>query len=169
MGNIAWSGFNLLVLGGLLYLFYRAARLLWLHVGRGAAVIFGLALLLLGSRSTSAVLATSQHNMLAGIPADAPLGNASSLCQFAAGSGTTLALLAEYRNQAERVTPRGLFLTTVRRLPGHVYEPLAGHLTQQGQQLRYEVWVLHRWNLLGTTFYQMDERYAGPMPIRASL
>ena len=169
MQHILWSGLNLAVLGGLLYIFYRAAKLVWQHIGRGAALVFGLALLLLGSRQGSAVLPTGQHNLLAGILAGTPLGNASSTCRFAAGQGTTLALLAEYHNQSGQVRPRGLFLITTKRLPGHTYEPLAGHLVQQGQHLRYEVWVLHHWNLLGATFYQNDEHYAGLMPISAPL
>jgi hypothetical protein len=169
MQNILWSGLNLMVLGGLLYIFYRAAKLIWQHIGRGAALVFGLALLLLGSRQGSAILPTGQHNLLAGIPAGTPLGNASSTCQFAAGKGTALALLAEYHAQEGQVRPRGLFLTTAKSLLGHTYEPLAGRLTQQGQQLRYEVWVLHHWNLFGGTFYQNDEHYVGLMPISAPL
>jgi hypothetical protein len=168
MQNVIWSGLNLAVLGGLLYIFYRVAKLVWQHIGRGAALVFGLALLLVSSQRSSGVLPTGQHNLLAGIPAG-PLAHATSMCRFAAGQGTTLSLLAEYNVEDGQVRPRGLFFTTSKRLPGHTYEPLAGHLTQQGQQLRYEVWVLHHWNLLGGTFYQNDEHYVGLMPISRQL
>lgn len=169
MENIAWSALHLLVLGSLVYLFCHAAQLLWVHAGRGAALFFGLALLLLGSRSTSAVLPAGRHNLLAGIPANAPLGNANSTSTIAISPGTRLILLAEYHSRNGYATPRGLFLLPAGLFLGHTYEPLTGHLTQQGQRLHYQTVAIHRWQLVGVTVFQTTEQYAGWLPLNTPL
>ena len=76
MLNLLWSVLNLLLFVSLLYILFRAARLVRQHMGWGSLLFFLVALLTLSGRGPETASATSR-NLLSHEPKSA-VANASS-------------------------------------------------------------------------------------------
>jgi hypothetical protein len=133
MQNLLWSALNIGLFVGLVYIFFRAAKLVKQHIGWPAAIFFVVGLTIIASRPASSV--PGNNNLLLGIPKNAPLGNASTLKLVHLGSNNDLNLLAEYHQQNGLVRPRGLYASVSGFLLGHTWQPVTGLLEQRGSQL----------------------------------
>jgi hypothetical protein len=167
MQNLLWSAFNLVLFAGLVYIFFRAAKLVRQHIGWLATIFFGVGLTIIGSRPTSS--ASDNNNLLSNIPKNAPLGNASRLKLLPLGSNNALNLLAEYHEDNGHVRPRGLYASVSGFLLGHTWQPLTGALEQRGSQLHYIAVANHGWNLLGFQVFNQNTNFEGSMPAKAAL
>ncbi|RYU84410.1 hypothetical protein [Hymenobacter persicinus] len=163
MLNLLWSALNLGLLLGFLYLSFRAVHLLKQHVGLGAAAVFGIFLLTMGSKARSTATSAPPQNLMAGARPGAPLGDGSALYSVPLGF-TTLQLVAEYYKTAGAVRPRGLYATVDGIGLGHRWQPLAGSLQPQGRQLRYSLALNHTWCLLGTPVFSSVSELEGLIP-----
>ena len=167
MLNLLWSLVNVAVLLSVLYVFFRAAKLLRQHVGVGAALFFGFALLLIGcSKSGTGTPTTAAANLLNTVPSNAPLANTSASQHMALGGSNQLFLRAEYYTENGRITkPRGLYAGVSGFMLGHAWQPVTGFLEKRGNQLHYTAIINHHWSLLGMrVFTQSGELFEGVMP-----
>jgi hypothetical protein len=162
-----WSALNVVLFAGLVYIFFRAAKLVKQHIGWPAAVFFVVGLTIIASRPSSAI--PGNDNLLSGIPQNAPLGNASTLKLVHLGSNNDLNLLAEYHQQNGLVRPRGLYASVSGFLLGHTWQPVTGMLEQRGSQLQYTAVLTHNWNLLGMRVFSQTNDFTGFMPIKPAL
>ena len=167
MLNLLWSALNLLLFGGLLYILFRAARLVQQHMGWGALFFFLFALLILGGRSSDNASA-APRNLLSYKPAG-NIGNASSQQEIALGGTNKLVLLAEYRISNGLIEPLGLFPSVSGIVLGHTWEPIGGLLRPTGPQVQYDVVVQHKWRLLGMAAFSKIAQFRGTMPAPAQL
>ena len=166
MLNLLWSFLNGAVLLSILYIFFRAAKLLKQHVSVGAALFFGFGLLLIGcSKLETGTPAAASANLLTTAPLKAPIANASVLQHVALGGSNQLILLAEYYTENGRITkPRGFYATVSGFMLGHAWQPVTGFLEKRGNQLHYTAFINHHWSLLGVrVFTQGGELFEGVM------
>ena len=149
---ILWSVLNLVAYLALLYLVIQATNLLKQHINLGAALFFLFGLIFLSGSTVTNSQPPSPPNLLSGTPPDAPLSNAHALEKISLGSNT-LSLVAEYYEQDSLLRPRRLCAVISGLTLGHQWQPLAGSLTQHGNQMRYQVQVSHGWKLFGKLLY----------------
>jgi hypothetical protein len=169
MQNLLWSALNIGLFAGLVYIFFRAAKLVKQHIGWLAAVFFVLGLTIIAGRPASSSSLPSNDNLLSGTPQNAPLGNASTLKLVHLGSNNDLNLLAEYHQQNGLVRPRGLYAFVSGFWLGHTWQPVTGMLEQRGSQLYYTAVLTHNWNLLGVHVFSQTTDFTGFMPIKNAL
>ena len=162
MLNLLWSVLNLLLFVGLLYILFRAARLVRQHMGWGSLLFFLVALLTLSGRSPETASATSR-NLLSHEPKGIG-ANASSQQEIALGGTNKLVLLAEYRINNGIVEPLGLFPSVSGIVLGHTWKPIGGLLRPSGPQVQYDVVIQHKWLLLGMEVFGQIEQFRGIMP-----
>ncbi|UOQ98404.1 hypothetical protein MUN81_02700 [Hymenobacter sp. 5317J-9] len=162
MLNLLWSALNVVLLGFIFYILYRAARLVKQHMGNGALLGFVLALFVIGGRSADAS-SEAPRNLLAQ-PPQAPIGNASSQQEIALGGSNTLTLLSSYRSNNGHLEPLSLYTTVSGIVLGHRWKPIGGMLHEQGSRMQYEVTMQHEWRLLGMQVYGQIEEFRGVMP-----
>jgi hypothetical protein len=167
MQNMLWSALNVVLFAGLVYIFFRAAKLVKQHIGWPAAIFFVVGLTIIASRPSSAI--PGNNNLLLGIPQNTPLGNASTLKLVHLGSNNDLNLLAEYHQQNGLVRPRGLYASVSGFLLGHTWQLVTGMLEQRGSQLQYTAVLTHNWNLLGMRVFSQTNDFTGFMPIKPVL
>ncbi len=167
MQNMLWSTLNVGLFIGLVYIFFRAARLVKQHIGWPAAVCFVAGLAVIASKPAGSL--PGNENLLPGIPKNAPLGNASTLKLVSLGSTNDLNLLAEYYQQNGLVRPRGLYATVSGFWLGHTWQPVTGHLEQRGSQLHYTAVLTHNWNLLGIHVFSQTTDFTGFMPLKNAI
>lgn len=154
MLNILWSLLNVVLLSSFLYVSFRAVKLLKQYVGVGSSLFFVFGLLTIGcSRSSEMSSKLPAENLLASKPKNIPLGNGSTHQRIDLGGSNTVFILAEYYKQDSIIRPRGLFATVSGLMLGHRWQPLGGMLIQRGQQLHYELTLVHNWHLLGVPVY----------------
>ncbi|MCB2407038.1 hypothetical protein [Hymenobacter lucidus] len=149
---ILWSLLNLVAYLGLFYLLFHAVKLLKQRFNVAVAVFFFLGIAALSGRSKPQPKTLSAPNLLAGIPANTPLGNGSATEKTSLGT-SSLFILAEYYKQDSVIQPRGLFATVSGFTLGHRWEPSAGTVVQHRNQLQYRLLMHHEWQLLGSTLY----------------
>ena len=152
MSYLLWSTLNVLVLLGICYILFRAAKLVWQHVGRGTALLLVLVLLILSNRSSSSP-PEQNRNLLAKTSEHGPLANASAGQTIDLGGSNHLYLRAEFDSAKNTFTPHGLYAGVSGFMLGHRWEPISGMLHQQGDQLRYRTVFNHHWLLFGTTVF----------------
>jgi hypothetical protein len=167
MQNLLWSALNVVLFAGLVYIFFRAAKLVKQHIGWPAVIFFVVGLTIIASRPSSAL--PGNDNLLPGIPPNAPLGNANTLKLVHLGSNNDINLLAEYHQQNGLVRPRGLYASVSGFLLGHTWQPVTGLLEQQGSQLHYTAILTHSWNLLGVRVFSQTTAFTGFMPIKRAI
>lgn len=167
MQNMLWSALNAGLFVGLVYIFFRAAKLVKQHIGWPAAVCFVVGLTVIASRPASSLL--NNDNLLPGIPQNAPLGNASTLKLVPLGGSNNLNLLAEYHQQNGLVRPRGLYASVSGFWLGHTWQPVTGLLEQRGSQLYYNAVLTHSWNLLGVPVFSQTTDFTGFMPVKNAI
>ncbi|HET9502358.1 MAG TPA: hypothetical protein VFO93_02370 [Hymenobacter sp.] len=167
MQNLLWSALNAGLFIGLVYLFFRAAKLVKQHMGWPATVFFVVGLTIIAGKPTSSL--PGNENLLPSIPKDAPLGNASTLKLVSLGGSNNLNLLAEYHQQNGLVRPRGLYAFVSGFWLGHTWQPVTGRLEQRGSQLRYSAVLTHSWNLLGVPVFHQTTDFTGLIPIKNSI
>ena len=161
---ILWSLLNLVLQLGLLYFFGRAVLLLNKHVGRGAALFFGLGMLAVGCGRSGPEDTSGQQNMLGALPPGTPLGNGSSVQTISLGGFNKIQLLAEYWTNQGVVKPRGLYVAIAGFTLGHRWRPVDGTLIPEGVQLHYTAILRHEWLLLGQPVFTSVNEYTGTMP-----
>ncbi|UOQ53381.1 hypothetical protein [Hymenobacter cellulosivorans] len=149
---ILWSFLNLTAYLVLLYLFLQATNLIRQHFSLGTALLFFFGLAAIYSSMSLNSQASSAPNLLSGASPDAPVGNGSAVKEISLESNT-LSLVAEYYKQDSVIRPRGLYAAIAGLTLGHRWQPSAGSLTQHGNQLRYQLTMVHDWRLLGNTIY----------------
>ncbi|MDO7845463.1 hypothetical protein Q5H92_03770 [Hymenobacter sp. M29] len=162
MANILWSALNMLVLLGIIYILFRAAGLVRRHMGWGAAVLFGLALLLMCSRRPTSPAGPSK-NLISRAPKSGPVSNASAGHTIDLGGSNKLYLRAEYDSAGGTLTPNGLYAGVSGFMLGHDWEPALGLLQQQGTRLHYWTVLNHHWLLLGTSVFSNGREFEGLM------
>jgi len=167
MQNMLWSALNVVLFAGLVYIFFRAAKLVKQHIGWPATVFFVVGLTFIASRPSN--ILPGNNNLLPGIPQNAPIGNASTLKLVHLGSNNDLNLLAEYHQQNGLVLPRGLYATVSGFWLGHSWQPVTGLLEQRGSQLYYTAVLTHSWNLLGVPVFSQTNDFTGFMPVKNSI
>lgn len=163
MLNLLWSLLNLLLFAGVLYILFRATKLVKQHMGWGATLFFVFALLAIGGRKVSSGSVAGQ-NLLAKAQGG-PVANASAVQKIALGGTNELTLIAEYNVEQGVMRPRGLYAPISGLLLGHEWEPVMGQLNQQGSQLHYTAVLHHHWFLLGMRVLTLSgEEFEGMMP-----
>lgn len=167
MQNMLWSALNAGLFVGLVYIFFRAAKLVKQHIGWPAAVFFVVGLTIIASRPASSL--PGNNNLLPGIPPNAPLGNASTLKLVPLGGSNNLNLLAEYHQQNGLVRPRGFYAFVSGFWLGHTWQPVTGLLEQRGSQLYYTAVLTHNWNLLGVPVFSQTTDFTGFMPVKNAI
>jgi len=151
MTNLIWSGLNLVALVAIYYILFRAVKLVWQHMGWGAALLFVFALLVMSGHSAGPT--GPARNLLAKAPEHGPLANAQTNQTIDLGGSNKLYLMAEYDANGNTLTPRGLYASVSGLMLGHVWEPSLGTLQPEGSQLHYWAVLNHRWLLLGTPIF----------------
>jgi hypothetical protein len=167
MQSMLWSALNIGLFVGLVYLFFRAAKLVKQHMGWLAAICFVAGLTIIAGKPASSF--PSNENLLLGIPKNAPLGNASALKLVLLGGSNYLNLLAKYHQQNGLVQPRGLYASVSGFQLAHTWQPVTGHLEQRGSQLHYTAVLTHNWNLLGIHVFSQTTDFTGFMPLKNSI
>jgi len=167
MQNMLWSALNIGLFVGLVYIFFRAARLVKQHMGWLAAICFVIGLTPIAGKPANSP--PSNENLLPGIPKNAPLGNASTLTLVPLGSSNDLNLLAEYHQQNGLIQPRGLYAFVSGFWLGHTWQPVTGQLEQRGSQLHYTAVSTHNWNLLGVPVFSQTTDFTGFMPLKNAI
>jgi hypothetical protein len=152
MLNILWSALNLTLLLGTAYILFRAAKLVYQHMGSGAMLLFVFALLVL-SRHRAAEPSSLNKNLLTKSAQHGPVSNASAQQTISLGGTNQLYLLAEYDANGNTFRPRGLYTSVSGVMLGHQWEPNLGMLQQEGQRLHYWTVLTHHWLLLGTPVF----------------
>lgn len=148
MLNLLWSVLNILVLIGIGYILFRAAKLVRQHMGWGATLLFVCALLVLNGRNTSGPTRPAK-NLLANPSEHGHPANASAGQNINLGGSNELHLRAEFDSANNTLTPHGLYAVVSGIMLGHQWEPVLGMLQQQGSQLHYWTVLNHQWLLLG--------------------
>jgi hypothetical protein len=163
MLSLLWSALNALLLLGIIYILYRAAKLLKQHLGWGAALFFVFALLMISSRSSTNQSGPPQ-NLLSDASKSGPVANASAHQTIDLKGTNKLSLVAEYDSSNGKLVPRGLYATVSGFVFGHNWKPGLGMLQQQGTQLQYWVTMNHEWLLLNLPIFTQDgEEFQGTM------
>ncbi|MDO7850026.1 hypothetical protein [Hymenobacter convexus] len=148
MLNLLWSALNVLVLLGIVYILFRAAKLVRQHLGRGALLLFVLAVLVISRRSANPT--GPVKNLLARASTHGLFSNAGANQTVDLGGSNRLFLRAEYDSSHNSLKPNGLYASISGFTLGHRWEPVMGTLQPHGTQLRYWAVLNHHWLLLGT-------------------
>jgi hypothetical protein len=138
----------MLVLLGIIYILFRAARLVRQHIGWGATLFFVFALLVMNGRSSSGPTGPAK-NLLAKVPEHGHYSNASAGQTIDLGGSNKLYLRAEFDSANNTFTPHGLYAGVSGIMLGYQWDQDLGMLHQQGTQLHYWTVLNHHWLLLG--------------------